>query len=79
MKFGVACRGETTGFESVAFDEDFDEVGGAGGGEFPVRAIASGVDRYVVGVSFDTQGFGAGFQDRGEAVDGVFRGGPQVG
>ena len=34
MKFGVACRGETAGFESVAFDEDFDEVGGAGGGEF---------------------------------------------
>jgi hypothetical protein len=51
MGFGIACRREAAGFDTVAPNEDLDEFRSAGGGELPVGLKTSGMDGDVISVT----------------------------
>lgn len=67
--FGIASSGEPGGIEVVDGDEKLDEVGGARGGELPIRIETGVVNRNIVRVTFDAQRFGAGAKKSGESLD----------
>ena len=71
MVLREAGGGKARGGDVVTDDEHLDELGGAGGREFPVRIEKFVVDRNVIGVAFDAQGFVPRQQNGGEAVDGA--------
>jgi hypothetical protein len=55
VKLGVTGGGEPLGINALAHEQELDDLGSAGGGEFPVRLKLNRVDGDVVGMAFNAE------------------------